>query len=102
MSIHVCKCTHKGEVEYHLRYPGMSEAAAQEVADKINAGLLTQSAEQARDAQRYLSAINWALGADEFPERQKGQGAYWWRTELAKRAGLQWNGTEFTAIAKEG
>ena len=26
MSIHVCKCTHNGREEYHLRYPGMTEA----------------------------------------------------------------------------
>ena len=38
MSIHVCKCTHNGREEYHLRYPGMTEAAAQELADRINGG----------------------------------------------------------------
>lgn len=36
MSIHVCKCIHNGREEYHLRYPGMSERAAQELADTIN------------------------------------------------------------------
>lgn len=40
MSIHVCKCTHTGREEYHLRYPGMTEAAAQELADRINGGWL--------------------------------------------------------------
>ena len=40
MSIHVCKCTHNGREEYHLRYPGMTEAEAQELADRINAGWL--------------------------------------------------------------
>ena len=42
MSIHVCKCIRKGYEEYHLRYPGMTENEAQEIADKINAGMLDQ------------------------------------------------------------
>ena len=41
MSIHVCKCTHNGREEWHLRYPGMTEAAAQELADEINGGALS-------------------------------------------------------------
>ena len=41
MSIHVCKCTHNGREEYHLRYPGMTEAAAQELADEITGGALS-------------------------------------------------------------
>ena len=36
MSIHVCKCSHNGRDEYHLRYPGMTEKEALELADKIN------------------------------------------------------------------
>lgn len=38
MSIHVCKCTHNGREEFHLRYPGMTEAEAQDLADRINGG----------------------------------------------------------------
>lgn len=41
MSIHVCKCVHNGRVEYHLRYPGMTEIEAQALADKINGGGLS-------------------------------------------------------------
>lgn len=44
MSIHVCKCIHNGREERHLRYPGMTEAAAQELADQINSGALTEVA----------------------------------------------------------
>jgi hypothetical protein len=40
MSIHVCECKHNGITEFHLRYPGMSLDAAQELADKINGGKL--------------------------------------------------------------
>lgn len=38
MSIHVCKCIYNGREEYHLRYPGMTEAEAQDLADRINGG----------------------------------------------------------------
>lgn len=49
MSIHVCEC--KGE--FHLRYPGMDEKAAQDLAGRINAGcLLTR-----RDAFRLKMGI---------------------------------------------
>ena len=40
MSIHVVKCVHRGNVEYHLRYPGMTEEQAQAIADQINGGVL--------------------------------------------------------------
>lgn len=40
MSVHVCPCMHHGAVEWHLRYPGMSQEAAQGIADKINSGML--------------------------------------------------------------
>lgn len=38
MSVHVCECEHNGRTEYHLRYPGMTQAEAQNWADKINGG----------------------------------------------------------------
>ena len=41
MSIHVCKCKHNGIEEYHLRYPGLSEDEAQNIADMINGGALS-------------------------------------------------------------
>jgi hypothetical protein len=38
---------------------------------------------------RLERAIRWAQGeVDDFPMRKDGQGAYWWRTELRKRAGM--------------
>ena len=40
MSIHVCKCVHNGREEFHLRYPGMTEGEARDLADRINAGAL--------------------------------------------------------------
>lgn len=49
----------------------------------------------AKDAEidRLRTAIRWALGEiDDFPLREPGQGAYWWRTELRRRAALKDHG----------
>lgn len=66
--------------------------AAQTIA-ALDARLASLTAEQgraARDAERYEAAIRWALGeTDEFPYREGGQGPYWWRTELRRRATLR-------------
>lgn len=46
-----------------------------------------EDALESRD--RYEEAIRWALGeGEDFPFRKDGQSAYWWRTELRKRAAL--------------
>lgn len=45
MSIHVCKCVHNGRVEYHLRYPGISNKKAQDLADDINGGAISLAKE---------------------------------------------------------
>lgn len=38
-------------------------------------------------------AINWALGCEgDFAARREGQGAYYWRKELADRAMLRYDG----------
>ena len=43
----------------------------------------------ASTASQYEMAIRWALGeVGEFRERRQGEGAWYWRTELRKRAGL--------------
>jgi hypothetical protein len=47
-------------------------------------------------ARRYFGALVWALGAGgEFKQREPGDGAYWWRRELCRRAGLEWDGKQF-------
>lgn len=46
------------------------------------------TASEAR-AARLEEAIRWALGeGEDFPQRESGQGAYWWRTELRLLAAL--------------
>jgi hypothetical protein len=46
---------------------------------------------------RLAAAIVWALGYTDFRSRREGEGAYWWRTELADRSGL--TNEECNAIA---
>lgn len=47
----------------------------------------TAGAERDARVRELEAAISWALGEiDDFPERQPGQGAYWWRSELRRRA----------------
>jgi hypothetical protein len=39
--------------------------------------------------EQMRGAVEWALGErGEFVDRQYGQGAFWWRTELRKRSAL--------------
>lgn len=41
------------------------------------------------DKMRLHTAILWALGEwGDFPTREEGQGAYWWRKELRERSGI--------------
>ena len=45
---------------------------------------------------RLLRAIEWALGTNgRFRPRPEGKGNYWWRVELAKRAGIYWDGNKW-------
>lgn len=38
------------------------------------------------------AALNWALGCKkDFRQRAEGEGAYWWRKELAERAGMTYD-----------
>lgn len=67
---------------------GSSVSAAQRAAVEIkHLRKKLESAESALRAQQ--DAIRWALGElGDFPARQEGQGAYWWRTELRRRAAM--------------
>ena len=65
MSIHVCKCTHNGREEYHLRYPGMTEAAAQELADEINGGALSYAKRYKEEQARRRAEVGAGRTAPE-------------------------------------
>ena len=66
-----------------------------------DAGCVMEAAEEIR---RLRAAIVWALGAgDEFKPQGTMDGKYWWRGELASRAGMQWNGDKYvTAPPRNG
>jgi len=41
------------------------------------------------EIKKLKKAVLWALGSEsDFKQRKEGEGAYWWRKELRKRAGL--------------
>jgi len=49
--------------------------------------------------KRFRHAIEWALGAyEDFKIRKEGDGPFWWRKELQKRAGLKWEGEKFIGV----
>jgi hypothetical protein len=51
--------------------------------------LKAESADLTLRLEQMRRAIEWALGErGEFSDRQPGQGAFWWRTELRKRSSL--------------
>ena len=64
MSIHVCKCTHNGKEEYHLRYPGMTEKEALELASAINGADFGDTARLNWLARQYLAELSMYLIID--------------------------------------
>ena len=49
--------------------------------------------------RRFRCAIEWALGVrGHFKQRKEGDGPFWWRNELQKRAGLKWDGEKFIDV----
>jgi hypothetical protein len=59
----------------------------------IDAALPSAPSEGPSDKERVKQledAIRWALGeGDDFPPCEEGQGKYWWRTELRRRAAIK-------------
>ena len=52
--------------------------------------------EAADEIERLQAALTWALGANgDFRQRGTMDGAFWWRGELAERAGLKWDGAQY-------
>ena len=49
--------------------------------------------------ERLMDAITWALGANgDFPVRGPNDAAFWWRSELRRRAGLDWDGEKYVDV----
>jgi len=64
MSIHICKCIHNGKEEYHLRYPGMTEKEALELASAINGTDFGDTARLNWLSRQYLSELSMYLIID--------------------------------------
>lgn len=64
MSIHICKCIHNGKEEYHLRYPGMTENEALELASAINGANFGDTARLDWLARQDLSELSMYLIID--------------------------------------
>lgn len=98
-------------VEVEIRGPAWMAELHREIGDaginailrlQLKSGFGQQSTPPLNDldAERYRDAIEWALGANgDFPDREPGDGAYWWRSELQRRAGLEWDGKKFVSVA---
>ena len=84
MSIHVKACTHNGKEEYHLRYPGMSKEAAQEIADRINGGALCKRQMPLTDKEK-LDKIEAILFGIDKTENESEAG--WWETSTGAHFG---------------
>lgn len=67
----------------------------EQTAHEYNDAYAEQLAEVKRlteEKEGLEKALNWALGvAGDFRLREDGEGAYWWRKELAERAGLSYD-----------
>jgi hypothetical protein len=83
------------------RHWDITDQAAKDVALKARAAVDGQIKTSLEREERLLSAINWAQGCGdgEFRERKQGEGAYWWRKELADRAGIIYDGEKFVIKA---
>lgn len=74
----------------HISWDEMARAAIEAVNPEMDD--LREEVETLRamsyERSRFFDAIVWALGMarEGFRERQEGQGAYWWRSELRRRA----------------
>ena len=73
---------------------------ANEVDVAVHVRLRAELAACKEDAARKRHAIEWALGSrDDFRAQGTMDGKYWWRGELAERAGLAWSGSEWIDAA---
>lgn len=70
----------------------LGEDACQDDWDKARAAVAALVAENAR----MYEALTWALGANgDFRTQRTVEGPFYWRGELAERAGLFWNGEHY-------
>ncbi len=46
----------------------------------------------AAERERWMGAVSWALGTNGHFNPPSSIGPYWWRSELAERCGIAWDG----------
>lgn len=54
------------------------------------------------EVEGLLAAANWTLGCNgSFAPRKDGQGAFWWRAELTRRAGLTYSAKDAKYLLRQ-
>jgi hypothetical protein len=94
-----------GEILYSIgqddgRYTREPGSDLLKAARAEHASLVAERDQARAEVERLTDAINWALGVTMpdgsfIPAREEGQGSYYWRPELMRRAGLEYDGSRF-------
>jgi hypothetical protein len=66
-----------------------------EAADTIERLTRERDEAVARERERWLSAVAWALGTNGHFRPPNSLTPYWWRSELAHRCGISWDGEQW-------
>jgi len=87
------KCAAENDAAWPLQAPHVA-------TQLVPAAELAALRQRAEAAERFLEAIRWALGTrGEFRPQMTMDGLYWWRGELAERAGLVYDGANYIVRA---
>lgn len=71
--------------------------------EQVLAAILAERDALAARVEQMRAALAWALGTNgDFREQRTTEGRYWWRGELAERAGLRWDGERWVDAALAG
>lgn len=99
---------HGNAVELQFVDEHSAEAFMEQCETTVDVSLLP--AQQVREQaalpvlqDRFYNALTWALGANgAFSPQGTLDGKYWWRGELAERAGLTWDGMRYVPALAQG
>ena len=91
-SIEVYGCNFPPEIKQFIRqlFSNQNKRLNEAFEEKMNRAL-------ERQREEIKGVIEWLLGYKDFPQRQEGEGAYYWRSYLRKKL----EKTEFADILKE-
>jgi len=75
--------------------------ALQQVANEVEQEVRAALAQPPAQPDRLYDALCWALGVgDDWKPRPDGAGPFYWRKELAERAGICWDGSRYVMAAQ--